>query len=349
MKNRVLLGMSGGIDSSVAAMLLQEKGFEVIGITFLFGGEDKKLVKTAKEAQTLANKLGINHIIADVRQEFKQIVEHYFIQEYSRGNTPFPCAVCNPKVKFKYLNYYALRNNCDYISTGHYARIQTFANDKYIYQGIDQEKDQSFFLWGLNKEIRTKLIFPLGDYTKIEIRDYARKNGYDTLSKKKDSFGVCFIQGNDYRNYLKDNGLMNITGNFINGKGEIVGQHKGIFNYTVGQRRGLGINANKPLFVSEIRADKNEILVQEFSALYKRRIRISNHYFFDYKEITNTSILNVRIRYRLQNTPCTVNVIDENVLEINLLEPLAMVAKGQTAVFYDGERVVGGGFIDSSE
>lgn len=349
MKKRVLLGMSGGVDSSVAAMLLHEKGYEVIGITFLFGGEEQKLLNAANEANALAQKLGIKHFIADVRNEFKQIVEHYFVQEYSKGNTPFPCAVCNPKLKFKYLNYYALRNNCDYISTGHYARIQSCANDKYIYQGIDPEKDQSFFLWGLNKEIRSKLIFPLGEYTKTEIRDYAKQNGFTTLSKKKDSLGVCFIQGNDYRNYLKEKGLEENVGNFINDSGEIVGQHNGITNYTIGQRKGLGIQTKMPMFVSEIRAEKNEILVQEFSALYKTKIRVSNYYFVDYKEITEKSILNVRIRYRLQNTPCSVNIINKNILDVNLLEPLAMVAKGQTAVFYDGERVVGGGFIHSSQ
>ena len=341
--------MSGGVDSSVAAMLLQEKGFDVTGITFLFGGEKYVLKKTVNDAASLAKKLGIKHIIADVRKAFNDIVEQYFIHEYSKGNTPFPCAVCNPKVKFKYLDFYALQNDCDYISTGHYAQIKSYNNRKFIYQGIDSEKDQSFFLWGLNYEIVSKLIFPLGDYSKNEIRAYAKLKGFNALSGKKDSLGVCFIKGNNYRNYLNSNGLYNNSGNFINSNGEIVGQHKGIFHYTIGQRKGLGIQFNKPMFVSEIRADKNEILLEEYSALYKTKIRISNCYFSDISEIKSNKIFNVRIRYRLQNTSCLIYQLDDDIYEINLLEPLAMVAKGQTAVFYDGNRLVGGGFIVSSE
>ena len=345
----MLLGMSGGIDSSVAAMLLQEKGYEVIGITFVFSNDVNGLQKSQLESKKLAKRLAIKHIIADVRKEFEQIVEDYFISEYSMGNTPFPCAVCNPKIKFKYLKYYALENNCDYISTGHYAQIKTFNNRKYICKGVDPEKDQSFFLWGLNSEIVSKLIFPLGSYTKIAIRDYARHNGFVTLSKKKDSLGVCFIEEKDYRNYLKKKGLNEEEGNFVNTRGKAIGRHKGIFHYTVGQRKGLGIQSNKPLFVTELCSTNNEVIVGDFRDLYKKIIYINNYYFIDKQEVKRERTYIVKVRYRLQNTPCTITLKNNNIVKIKLLEPLAMVAKGQTAVIYDNDRVIGGGFILAAE
>ena len=184
MREKVLLGMSGGVDSSVAAMLLQDRGFEVIGITFMFGGSEEKLFQTANDASILAVKLGIKHIIADVRHNFKQTVEDYFIREYSEGKTPFPCAVCNPEVKFKYLCLYADKNSCRYISTGHYARVSIFDNKYYIFQGLDKDKDQSFFLWGLESTILRRLILPLGTYTKLEIRKFAAQRGFNNLSKR---------------------------------------------------------------------------------------------------------------------------------------------------------------------
>jgi tRNA-specific 2-thiouridylase len=345
MKQKVLLGMSGGVDSSVAAMMLQESGFEVVGVTFLFGGNEDKLLNSVEEARFLACNLGINHISADVRDDFKQVVENYFIEEYKQGKTPFPCAVCNPEIKFRYLNLLATENNCDFISTGHYARVNKFNEKYFVFQGIDTDKDQSFFLWGLQNEIVQKLILPLGNSTKFEIREYANQRGFTTLSKRKDSLGVCFIQGDDYRKYLIDNGLNYATGHFVNKEGKILGRHNGIFNYTIGQRRGLGIQLNKLLFVAEIRHDKNEILLEEYESLYKNKIRINRYYFTDIQEIKLDIVFIVRVRYRLQNTPCKVKIIDKNVADVILHEPLAMIANGQTAVFYDNDRVVGGGFI----
>lgn len=348
MKKKILLGMSGGVDSSVVAMMLQKKGYEVIGITFLFSElELNKIV--IKGAQNLAESLKIKHTVVDLRNEFKELIIRYFINQYADGKTPFPCAKCNPEIKFKNLLKAADDLKCEYIATGHYARIMNHNSRNYIYKGIDPEKDQSFFLWGLESDIINRLILPLGSLRKAETREYANQLGYKELSQIKDSLGVCFIEGNDYRAYLNSKGITSKPGNFVNKRGGIIGQHSGITNYTIGQRRGLGLNTNKPLFVNKIDVEKNEILLTEYNDLYKNRLLINGLKFIDKEEITPQKFFTLKIRYRLQETPCRIELIDNNKAAIHLEEPLAMVAEGQTAVIYDSDRVVGGGFIESSE
>lgn len=348
MKKRVLLGMSGGTDSSVAAMLLLEKGYEVTGITFLFSELTKKNDLIIRETQEICQNLAIEHRIADVRKPFEKLVVQYFISEYIDGKTPFPCAVCNPHIKFKFLELLAKEYNCTYISTGHYARTGQFNGKQFIFTGTDPDKDQSFFLWGLHSALIGQLIFPLGFLQKTEVRNYAAKRGFSQISEKKDSLGICFIEGNDYRKFLVSKGINTGKGNFVNETGEILGSHNGIVNYTIGQRKGLGINSNIPLFVSETRPETNEIVLSSFDNLFRRKLVIKNFFFNDSGEIQPDKIFTVKIRYRLQNTPCNLQIINEKTLSVELLEPLAMIANGQTAVFYDNERVVGGGFIESS-
>ncbi len=349
MKKKVLLGMSGGIDSSVAAMLLQDEGFEVIGITFLFSEDKKSNTEITNAAKTLAEKLKIKHIVADFQTEFRDKIISYFIKEYQNGRTPFPCAVCNPTMKFYYLEKFAEKENCDFIATGHYVQIKNYRDTNYIYEGVDKEKDQSFFLWGLNKNLLQKLKFPLGRYSKTEIREIAKKRGFVKLSEKKDSLGICFIEGNDYRKFLQKEGIISVPGNFVNEKGDILGKHNGIINYTIGQRHGLGINLNFPVFVSEIRLDQNEIVLGKYEELYRSKIILNNFQYVDIEEIKYENTYAVKVRYRLQLTPCKINILNDQRAEVELLNSEAMIANGQTAVFYDGDRVVGGGFIESSE
>lgn len=348
MNKRVLLGMSGGIDSSVAAMLLQEQGFEVIGITFLFTDEEEQNRKISFEAKNLADQLGIKHITANLTDDFKNSVIKYFITEYKIGRTPFPCAYCNPKVKFHYLQKYAEMENCPFISTGHYAQIKSYNQKKYIFQGIDPDKDQSFFLWGLQKELIERLVFPLGTYFKNEIRELAFKMGYEKLSVKKDSLGICFIEGNNYRDFLAKEGLFSESGNFVDKFGNVLGKHIGITNYTIGQRRGLGLNLNYPVFVSEIRLDDNEIVLSKYDDLYRKKIFLNDIQFIDIEEIKPHLEYIVKVRYRLQFTPCKINILDGLRAEVELLEPEAMITNGQAAVFYDNDRLIGGGFIEQS-
>ncbi len=348
-KERVLLGMSGGTDSSVAAIMLQEHGFEVVGITFIFSDLQANDFQFAKDAEKLARKLNIEHHTYDLRDEFQKKVISYFIDGYSSGLTPFPCAVCNPELKFHHLFLQAQQQNCDYISTGHYVKVVEKEGVKYISEGVDSDKDQSFFLWGLRKSVIQKLVFPLGNYTKKEVRDFAKSKGFDSISRKKDSLGICFIENGNYRKFLQEQGISNPKGNYVNAKGEILGKHSGICNYTIGQRRGLGLELNKPLFVTEIRFDKNEIELGEFKELYKTKITIENYQFVDIESIIPVKIYIVKIRYRLQRTFCNIRILNEKSAEVALNEPVAMVAKGQTAVFYEDNHVIGGGFILAAE
>ncbi len=349
MNKRVLLGMSGGVDSSVAAILLLEQGYEVIGITFLFSELTEVNNLIAHDAGLLAKKLNIKHFVVDLRNVFNSSVINYFKNEYQAGRTPFPCAYCNPKIKFHYLEKYSINENCDFIATGHYSQIKYFNRKKFIFQGAHPEKDQSFFLWGLSRSIVEKLIFPLGRLTKTEIRRIAKERGFNTLSEKKDSLGICFIEGNNYRNFLEKEGIISQPGNFVDKNGTVLGTHKGITNYTIGQRRGLGIHLNYPVFVEKFVLTDNEIVLAKYNDLYRNKLIIKETVFADIQEITSKKKCIVKIRYRLQKTPCEIHILKGARAEVVLLKPEAMIAAGQTAVFYDGARLVGGGFIESSE
>lgn len=349
MNKRVLLGMSGGIDSSVSAIMLQEQGYEVIGVTFLFSGTDEQNHHFLMDAKELADSLRIKHFTVDLRKEFEEKIIDYFIKEYTKGHTPFPCAYCNPALKFKHLHDYSQQENCDSIATGHYVQTGYVNGKKYLFQGTDPEKDQTFFLWGLKREIVDKLIFPLGQYDKTYIREYAKEKGFVSLSEKKDSLGICFIEGNDYRKFLEQREIKSEPGNFVDVDGRILGRHNGITHYTIGQRRGLGLNLNFPLFVSEIRLDGNEIVLAKYDDLYRSKLILKDFYFIDNEIINSGFELLVKVRYRLQETPCRLNILNETEVEVELLQSEAMIAPGQTAVLFHGKRLIGGGFIKSAE
>ncbi len=349
MKPRVLLGMSGGIDSSVAAMLLIEQGFEIVGITFLFSDVNNSDETTVNDAKKLAEKLKIKHIVVDLRVLFKDTVITYFKGEYIAGRTPFPCAYCNPNVKFAQLQKYAEIENCDFIATGHYVQIKSYRGKKFIFRGKDNDKDQSFFLWGLSQKLIEKLIFPLGNYDKQTVKKLAKEKGFLSLANKKESLGICFIEGNNYRKFLKSEGIISKPGLFIDTKGNVLGKHKGITNYTIGQRRGLGLHLNYPVFVAKFLLNENKIVLGNYAELYKNRLIIKDYKILDNELVNNGAELIVRVRYRLQETPCNLNILNDERAEVVLLKSEAMIANGQTAVFYDGDRLVGGGFIESSE
>ena len=347
--NKVALGMSGGVDSAVSAEILKEQGYEVLGITFLFSEQGEHTKSNIRDARESADKLDLQHYIVDLRSEFEDKIIKRFIKEYEQGKTPFPCAFCNPEIKFYHLNRLANFYHCKYIATGHYAQIKIHKGKKYISKGADQEKDQSFFLWGLNPNIIDKLIFPLGGYEKSEVRQRAKNSNVPKISIKKDSMGICFTNTKNYRNFLINNGLTVKKGNFVDELGNIIGKHQGIIHYTVGQRRGLGLNLNKPVFVSEIRAKENEIVISDFNKLYKSRIYIRNIQFVNIEDIKEDYLYVVKIRYRLQQNFCRISLLDKNRAVVYLQEPVAMVAPGQSAVLYDNDRVIGGGFIEYSE
>ncbi|MFO7657885.1 MAG: tRNA 2-thiouridine(34) synthase MnmA [Bacteroidales bacterium] len=346
MKQRVLLAMSGGIDSTVSALLLQQQGFDVTGITF---GFDENSIGGFTETDEIARKLRITLHKADLGAVFQKEVVDYFVDEYLAGKTPFPCLVCNNKIKWPYLAHYSEIFNCKYIATGHYARKWQVGGNVFVRCAADAEKDQSFFLWALPVHILEKTIFPLGNIEKKEVRKIAAESGFSCLNLKKESTGPCFIKGKDYRPFLRkkiaERGIIISDGDFIAPSQKIIGRHNGYPFYTIGQRRGLKLRADDAMYVKEINPSKNQVVISDKKSLYVNAFTVINYYLSEPAGIETISGLKVRIRYRKQETPCRLNVIDEQTLIVNLSEPLDSVSPGQSAVFYSGDLVAGGGFI----
>lgn len=337
--------MSGGTDSSVAAILLLEQGYEVTGITFRFWeeGENNHL----QDAILLANQLGIEHITYDAREVFRANVVQYFMDEYLAGRTPFPCVKCNNELKWKLILEEADRLGCRKVAMGHYVNIIEENSHYFVAEGKDPDKDQSFFLWGLTQAQLSRIIFPLGQFHKTDVRAMAAERGYKKVSEKKDSLGACFCSG-DYRPFLKkqlaDPDKFIYPGNFIDEEGNLLGGHMGFPLYTVGQRHGL-IHLNRKVFVKEIRPNSNEVVLAPLGSMYKTRFLIRDVNVVDKSLFTDDFDIFCRIRYRKQNTLCRVVFIVNNMAEVELAEPLESIAPGQTAVFYKDGKILGGGFI----
>ncbi|MDR3652035.1 MAG: tRNA 2-thiouridine(34) synthase MnmA [Paludibacter sp.] len=342
---KILLGMSGGTDSSVAAILLLEQGYEVVGITFRFWeeGENSHL----QDAISLSKQLGIEHITFDARNIFKETIIGYFVDEYLSGRTPFPCVKCNNEIKWKLILNEADRLGCEKVAMGHYSRI-LHENDRYfVSEGVDSDKDQSFFLWGLSQVQLSRIVFPLGQFHKTEVRKMAARRGFKKVSEKKDSLGACFCSG-DYRPFLKSQ-LVNsdqviFPGNFIDEEGKVLGRHEGFPLYTVGQRRGL-IHLNRKVFVKKIQPETNEIILAPLENMYKTEFFIRDINVVDKSLFSNEFDTICRIRYRKQNTLSRVIFLENKTAKVQLAEPLESIAPGQTAVFYRDGKVLGGGFI----
>jgi tRNA-specific 2-thiouridylase len=345
MKKRILLGMSGGTDSSVAAILLLEQGYEVIGITFRFweDGENKHL----NDAVLLAKQLGIEHITYDALDVFKEKIVGYFVAEYLSGRTPFPCVKCNNELKWKLILEVADHLGCQKVAMGHYVNIVTENNHYFVSEGVDPDKDQSFFLWGLTQTQLSRIVFPLGQFLKTEVRAMAAQRGFTKVSEKKDSLGACFCSG-DYRPFLikqlVEPQKYIYSGNFIDEQGQVLGKHDGYPLYTVGQRRGL-MHLNRKVFVKEIHPKTNEIVLAPLSSMYKTSFIINTVNVVDKILFTSAFDIFCRIRYRKQNTLSRVIFLENNTAKVELAEPLESIAPGQTAVFYRDGKILGGGFI----
>lgn len=344
--NRVLLGMSGGTDSSMSAILLQEAGYEVVGITFRFW-DSPEAPRHLEDARTLSDRLGIEHYVLDAREEFNRSIVDYFTGEYMRGRTPVPCVKCNNELKWKLLLQEANRLEIPHIATGHYTRKGWYKETLCVMKGIDEEKDQSFFLWGLGNEILSRALFPLGEMTKQSVRSYAAQKGFERVATKKDSIGVCFCPG-DYHSFLRQHihPSLFVEGDFIDESGEMIGRHMGYPFYTVGQRRGLGVQRRYPLFVKSIDVENNRIMLAPLSDMYQDSFTISHIRSINRDFLTDSEPLICRIRYRKQATPCFLEFTSEDQAIVRLLEPLESIAPGQSAVFYRDEKVMGGGIID---
>ena len=356
-EKRVLVGMSGGIDSSATCIMLQKQGYEVVGVTMRtwdvasqFATPEQEEPDFILEARALAERLGIEHHVADVREEFKQVIVKYFIDEYMQGRTPNPCVMCNPLFKERLLCEWADKTDCAWISTGHYCRLDERNGHLYIVAGDDMTKDQSYFLWRLPQEILRRFIFPLGNYTKQEVREYLKDKGFESKAKEGESMEVCFIEG-DYRDFLRQQ-IPDIDtkigpGYFVDSKGVKIGQHKGFPYYTIGQRKGLGIALGHPAHVLRINAEKNTVMLGTADDLKTEYMLVEDALLIDTNEVLQCENLTVRIRYRSKPIPCQVLPLEDGKMLVRFLSEASAIAPGQSAVFYDGQRVLGGAFIAS--
>jgi tRNA-specific 2-thiouridylase len=359
---RILVAMSGGIDSSLAAVLLHEEGYEVIGMTMKTwdyassGGTKKETgccsLDSINDARNIAVSLGFPHYILDIREEFGDAVIDHFTGEYLEGRTPNPCVMCNTHIKWDALLRRADRLDCESIATGHYAHIREEGGRFVLSKGIDSLKDQSYVLWGVSQESLSRTKLPLGHLRKSEIREMAKERGFMELVTKSESYEICFVPDNDYRGFLKRRmpGLEAEVagGNFVmEGTGKVLGKHQGYPFYTIGQRKGLGMAFGQPMFVTEIRKDTNEVVLGVDKDLFRDGMIVSKLNLQKYDHINGPLETVTKVRYKDPGTPATISQSGDKI-EVLFSEGVSAIAPGQAAVFYEGDDVIGGGWIMKS-
>ena len=351
---KVLVAMSGGIDSSMALKLLVDDNFSCVACTMnLYDNETAGIsrghtccsVEDVLDARSICEKYGIKHYTFNFKDSFKKKVIDKFIDEYMNGSTPNPCIDCNKYMKFDKLFERMEILNCDYVATGHYARIELVDGKYVLKKAIDKTKDQSYVLYFLNQEQLSHLIFPLGNYEKKDVRNIAKANGF-VNADKKDSQDICFVPDGDYVKVIKLNSNKNICeGDFIDKDGRKLGRHKGIINYTIGQHRKLGIELDGKYFVTKIDASKNEITLGKEEDLYSDEMFVTNVSFVSGIVPKDDFICRVKPRYRKEETEAYIYVLDDKNVKVTFKEKQRAITKGQSAVFYDGDIVLGGGII----
>ena len=349
--------MSGGIDSTVSAMLLLEQGYELVGVTFRTFDSIKESclvrekgccsVESIMEAKHTAQTLGFEHHILDFRETFKEHVIRNFVDEYTHGRTPNPCVLCNSHIKWGEMLKAADEYGCDLIATGHYARIAEHKGHWYLRTAVDTHKDQTYFLWMLTEENLKRTIFPLGELTKPEVRQIAFDHGFEKLSKKAESQEICFVPNNDYRTFLAEQGVHIEKGKYLSADGQVVGEHEGFCNYTIGQRKGLGIALGTPQFVQKINAETNEVTLGTHDALYSTHVEATNTRIRDIDWLRESPDVEARIRYKSPTTPARISIGDKGRIALDFEQSVWGVTPGQSLVIYKDGLVVAGGLISN--
>lgn len=347
-KKKVVVGMSGGVDSSAAAYLLKEQGCDVIGVTMRMWteGEDD-CFPAAQDARRVAKTLDIPFYVFDFRQEFKKNVVDYFTEEYTRGRTPNPCIVCNRAIKWEALLKRGRELGADAVATGHYARIVKRENGRYAVSAAKTTaKDQTYALYRLTQEQLAHTWMPAGDYEKEEIRMIARKARLP-VADKPDSQEICFIPDQDYAGFIRRMGRKSASegGNFVTADGNVLGRHKGIIHYTVGQRKGLHLAMGKPVFVTEIRPETNEVVIGDAEDVFERECIIEDVQYMGVERITDGMRMLTKVRYAHKGAMASLHPLSDGRIQVVFDEPQRAITPGQSAVFYDGGCVAGGGVI----
>ena len=356
---KVVVGMSGGVDSSVAAYLLKQQGYDVVGVTMQIWQDEEETVQqenggccglsAVEDARRVAHDLGIPYYVMNFKAEFKDKVMDYFASEYLCGRTPNPCIACNRYVKWESLLKRSLDIGADYIATGHYARIRQLENGRYtICNSVTAAKDQTYALYNLTQEQLRRTLMPVGEYSKDEIRKIASDIGL-RVAHKPDSQDICFVKDGDYASFLEEyTGQKVAEGNFVTSDGKVIGRHKGITHYTIGQRRGLELPMGHRVFVTVLRTDTNEVVIGENQDLMHTVLYADHINFMSVADLEDEKRIIAKIRYNHKGAPAVIRRIGEDEIECVFDDPQRAMTPGQAVVFYDGENVLGGGTIKSS-
>ncbi len=350
-QKKVMIGMSGGVDSSVAAYILKQKGYDVTGVTMQIWQEDKEQegsccsLTAVEDARRVATKLDIPYYVINFKKVFDEKVIQYFIKEYLAGRTPNPCIACNRYVKFEEFLNKAISMGMDYVATGHYARVDYKDGRYLLMKSASKKKDQTYVLYNLTQEQLSKTLFPLEDITKEEVRAIAKKLKLNVASKP-DSQEICFVEDNNYGKFLEENSTLKAEpGDIVDMKGNLLGKHNGIYNYTIGQRKGLGISSNKPLFVIDIDPINNQVVVGDDSEGYGKTLIAEDINLIAIETLKEERKVSAKIRYGAQESPALIKPLKDDKILVEFEIPQRAITPGQAVVFYDGDIVIGGGTI----